>query len=100
MDTLASRCVILFGILHISHEPAGGEVKVIEPLQLIHGDDGKSWFGYPTDYKRDGKRFCPVPHFLKKKADSAGPLAHDFATKGSWDQVGWSPEKTIKRETV
>jgi hypothetical protein len=74
-------------------EVIGREITVAGPLELHRNSEGDSWFGYSTDYERDGAKFCPRPHYLKKKTDLDGPMVHDFAKKGSWDKVGWVPSK-------
>lgn len=80
-------------------EVIGRIVTITEPLQLLRNTKGDSWFGYPTNYERDGSRFCPRPHHLKKISDDHGPVVEDFAALSTWDKVGWAPTKQLERET-
>jgi hypothetical protein len=78
-------------------ELIGREVTILEPLRICR-NEGRSWFAYTVDYGRDEYVFCPPPHYLRRKTDGDGPLAHDVAEKGSWDKVGWSPTKDLMRQ--
>lgn len=73
----------------------GREVTIMEPLQLCKDPDGDTWFGYPTDFWKDGLQISPRPHYLRRKSDD-GPSASDSTDIGSWDNVGWTPHKTTQ----
>lgn len=62
-------------------EVVGREVTVSGPLELIRNAEGETWFGYKTDYQRDGMNFCPRPHYIKRKCDDGGPHAETMAAK-------------------
>lgn len=73
------------------------EVTIKEPLQLCHGPNGKSWFGYPTDLFEGGLQIAPAPHHLRKKTKDDEPSVSTETKIGSWDKVGWTPFKQIEK---